>query len=462
MAEPRTLPHDLSAERGVIGSLLIQNSGYAKIADLLQPRMMFRDAHRKILAACYELCERGEACDLITVKAALERKGELEDVGGFAYLSSLVDGIPGSWNIRYYAEIVRDKAVGVGLILFGQKVIDRGYAAQLPAQEQIREAELDLGALSLTTPTQDFQNVPSMLSALNGRIAQRVERRGQISGWPTGFPELDLYTHGWQPGHMVVVAGQTSFGKSVFALNSSASIAKAQGRVLYYSFEMRKEALVDRLLASESGVPLSAISWGNLGKGEFEKIAAAQERLHDLRNLEIKDHGSRNITDIERECRAVKADRGLACVVLDHFQLMDAHGEGRIQELAAISRRLQHLAVNLGLVVFVVSQLTLDPRDMKRDPELEDLRECKSLGHDAHDVVMLAPHKPAEARTETPVILMKLLIRKSREGRLGRVWLDFERDYLRFVQAEEPKPVPKAAKAEKEKPVAMKTPSTWG
>lgn len=466
MADPRPLPHDLSAERGVIGSLLIQNSGYAKIADILQPRMMFRDAHRKILAVCYTLCERGEAADIITVKAELERLNQLEDVGGFAYLSSLVDGIPGSWNIRYYAEIVREKHRLVCLIRdVGQPLVQAGYDASRTSDELIHDASQKLTEMAIANAPPS-QSVRDMMPMLDARIEQYVERQGKISGLPSGLHEkdgnLDLYTEGWQPGHLVVIAGQTSFGKSVLALNFATAIARVQQRVVYYSFEMRKHVLLERLCASLSEVPLITIRGGRYSTNQWKQIAAAKEAIHDLSHLEIKDSGSRDMTDIERDCRAIQADRGLAAIVIDTFQLMDTtHGDGRISQLAMNSRRFQKLATELGIVIFVVSQLTLDPKDMHREPQLEDFRECKSLSHDAHIAIMLHPVHPKEARSERPVIAMKGLIRKNREGPVGTIWLDFERDFMRFVPASEPVPVPKAAKAEKAKPEPLKSPATW-
>lgn len=456
----RELPCNLEAERSVIGSLLIENKGYELIAGKLKPEAFFRKVHRQIYAACCRLLDAGKPLDFVALCEALGP--ELEDVGGPAYIGSMTDGVPRATNIEYYADLVIEKALAVGLIRYGQQVVERAYADRDAVRDQIRDAELHLSVMSQATEAHSLQSVPSMLPALTARIAKRVERRGQISGWPTGFPELDLYTHGWQPGHLIVIGGRTSHGKSALALQFATTIARAGGRVAYFSFEMGEAAMMDRLQSALSvdeggkGVPITASHWGNYGKDEYRRVAAAQEAMHGIDNLEFSFYGSRQVVDVERQCRAVKADRGLAAAVVDHFQLIDVEGENRTQQLALVSRRLQNLARDLDITLFVLSQLTLsDAKDGNIEPDVDHIRDCKSLGHDAHDVFMLHPHKAADARSEVPVVLMKLLIRKQREGRLGRVWLDFERDYMRFTQSAEPRPEPKAAPKE---PKPMRSP----
>lgn len=455
---PLELPNNIDAEKSVIGSLLIENKGYDQIASTLATKDFFRDAHRKIYAACSTLMERGTALDLRTLAEELQVRGLLDDVGGPAYVASLVDGVPRSTNIKYYAEIVREKSAQRALIKIGDGLTKAAYAGSSTARELI--AETDSKLTTLATDAKLGSGAVPLADDLSGLMADldyRVQHKGQVSGLPTGFPELDLLTHGWQRRQMVVIAGQTSFGKSVLALNLAHAIAKGGHRVVYYSFEMDRKELEYRLLSSIAEIPLTRILWGHLSEREYVKLSHAMEEMHSL-PLEINDGSSRSVTDVRSECRQIKADRGLAAIVLDHFQLMDGvEGENRTQQLGGVSRAIQKLGPELDVTTFTLSQLTLSGAEAAQEPHLEHLRECKQLGHDANACFMLHPYKPSEARSEIAVVPFKLLCRKQRGGRLGVVPLHLERDYVRFVPGEAPKAEPKEPKAEKPK----KSPPVW-
>lgn len=438
MSRERKQPHSLEAERSVLGSLLIENDGYDKISSQLETKDFFRDAHQKIFEAIGTLLGDGKPADLRLVCEELIRRRLLDDVGGATYVSELVDGVPRAVNIKYYAGIVREKSAMRRLIKIGSRLVEQAYVGEDGPQALIQHTDVALTALS-SDAKWNTGAVPicDSMGALADELARRIERRGQINGVSSGLPSLDLLTHGWQPRKMVVVAADTSFGKSVFAIDQAIAFARAGQRVVYYSLEMPKEDLHWRMLSSLSGIPLNQMTWGNITTdAQFRAIANAQEAMADL-PIEINDT-VRSIHDMRSECRQIKAERGLGAVVIDHFQLMDGvEGENRTQQLANISRRTQTLASELGVTLFVLSQLTLTEQTTG-EPQLGHLRECKSLGHDADQVLMLDPHDKAKARTEQPVITMKLLMRKNRGGSLGRVWVDLERDYVRFVEGSEP------------------------
>lgn len=450
------LPCSLSAEKAVIGGIMIDNAGCDTVSRIVQPAHFFREAHRRIFTVVLALRERDQPIDMISVKEELDKhplqNGEtwLDDVGGPAYVASLVDGVPRSTNVKYYAEVVLEKSMLRKLFDLGSKVAKGALANDAEARRVINNCDAELTALSVAAG-QGGGAVPLSddLGALMADLDHRVKHRGQVSGMATGYPELDLLTHGWQRRQMVVIAGQTSFGKSVLALNLAHAIAASGKRVVYYSYEMERKELEYRLLSSIAEIPLTAILWGALSDAQYRTLAAAMETMHAL-PLEINDGSSRSIADARSECRQVKADRGLDAVVFDHFQLMDGvQGENRTQELGGVSRAIQRLGVELDVTTFTLSQLTLSGADASHEPQLDHLRECKQLGHDANIVAMLSPHKFAELRSENAVVLMKLLCRKNRGGRLGTIWLDLERDYVRFVKSEAPRPEPKPAKAEK-------------
>lgn len=448
-----------------MGSLLIENSGYDKIASALEPRMFFREAHRTIFSVMAEMFTAGKPVDLVGVKSELERKtaksGEtqLEDIGGPAYLASLVDGVPRSTNIRHYAEIVKEAWTRRKLIDIGTGLVDTAYSGQETAQGAIRQADGQLTELATAARLSvGAEPLAQSMGKLIADLDRRVSQRGQISGLPTICKGLDDLTHGWQRKHMIVLAGQTSFGKSILALNVARVIAGAGHRVVYYSFEMERQELEYRLISSLTvereapGLPavaLSRILWGNLTDVEYASVSGALEVMHEL-PIEINDAGARSIADIRAECRQIKAERGLGAIIIDHFQLMQGvEGDNRYEQLAAASRRIKELASELDVPIFVVSQLTLSDKDANREPQLDDLRECKSLGHDANSVWMLHPYKPSEVRSETAVVPFKLLARKQRGGRLGLVTLNLERDFVRFVEADPPAKEPKPKKESK-------------
>lgn len=457
--KPRELPNNLDAERAVIGAILIDNKAADLIQGRLEPAAFFRKAHRKIYGAMVDLLDRSGAVDLVPLVEELKSRGELEDVGGPAYVSAMVDGVPRSTNIKYYAEIVKEKAAARGLIKIGAKLVEDAYDGQRRAPELIHGLDEQITQLTLTHGvTSGAVSVAASMSEMTAGLEQKIAKRGQLSGVSSGIPKLDLYTHGWQRRKMFVIAAQTSFGKSVFGLQQALAMAAAGERTVYYSLEMSRQDLLWRAWSMLSGIPLSLIMWGNITTpDQFRALAEAQERLAAL-PLEISDSPSTSIGDMRAECRQIKADRGLGCIVVDYFQRMDIpQGDNRAQKLGEVSRRYFDLVGELDLTGFMLSQLTVDGKDATREPQLEDLRDCKSLGHDADGVLMLHPYKVAEARTDVSVVPMKLLIRKQRGGHLGMVTVDLHRDTVTFHEGEPPQAAPK----EPTKPKASKPPSKW-
>lgn len=445
------MPCNLDAERAILGALLIENTAYDQIAGQLETAHFFRDAHRKIYEALTSRLSAQQATDLVSLKEELDRRSVLEDVGGAAYIGALVDGLPRSTNVRYYAEIVREKALLRRLIKVGSGLIEKAYAGSQAVTAIVAELDESLLSVALQArvasgPVPLAEGLPALTRDLDARVA----KRGQIIGLPSGFPGLDALTHGWQRRKMIVIAGQTSFGKSVLALCVARAVAEAGERVVYYSFEMERQELEYRLLSSLSSIPLTQILWGNLSESEYRRLAAAMEVMHGL-PLEITDSAGRTVAEVRAECRQIRGERGLGAVVLDHLQLMHGPGETRYEMFAGISTGVKGLANELDVPVFALSQLTLSDKDGLREPQLDDLRECKSIGHDADMVLMLHPYAPKEARTDVAVVPMKLLMRKQRGGRLGVVPLHLERDYVRFVEGEAPAPVVKEVKPKRER-----------
>ena len=458
-APQRTLPHNLDAERSVLGGILIENRGFHVAAGIIEPRHMFRDAHRRIAKAVWGLANRSQEVDLVTVKEELARNGDLEEAGGPAYLASLVDGVPRSTNVLAYAEIVKDKATLRQLIVASNEILGRAYEADAPASDVVPWAEQKMFDVAHGHVQSQLQDLRSSGGRLMADIEFRVKHRGQVTGVETGFPSINELTFGWQPGDLIFVGARPSIGKTTFVMNSVVAAAKAGKRVAVFSMEMRRKQLEMRILSSLSGVPLQRILGGALGgtvdTGDYAKIAQAMEIMHDL-PIHIDDRRARTVWDIRSAARRLQAEEGIDEVVVDYVQLMkgtiERRNASRNEELTDISNRFQALAGELEVPVIVLSQLarrSMDRPDPR--PKMSDLKDCGAFEQDA-DVVALLHRKNHREGGVTNVIF-----EKQRNGPTGTVNITLDREIVTFTDGgEEPPPEPKPEKPKKEK----KAPST--
>ncbi len=427
----RTLPHSLEAEKAVIGGILIDNSAFERVSGTLQPEYFYRNAHRLIYRAIRELVDvKRVAVDWLTLREELARTGDLEDVGGPAYVSGLMDGVPRSVNLRFYASIVREKYLLRSIILASNKTIAAAYDAEDEATTILAKADLALLELQRTDIDRRI-NVRHSASQLLAEVERRFAHRGELTGVPTGFTDLNRETLGWQAGDLIVVGARPSMGKTALALNNARAVAEAGKRVAVFSMEMSRQQLEFRLLSSVSKVPLSRILSGACGEKDQQDIGAAWSRYCGL-DLEIDDKSDHTAQDIRAACRRIRAEGGLDLVIVDYVQLipgnLDRRGATRTEELSDISRRLKRLAVEMGMPVMVLSQLK---RTGGTRPTLEDLRECGSLEQDA-DVALLLHRKNHREGGTTEAILAK-----QRNGPTGTVLLSFDRDTVTFSDAPE-------------------------
>lgn len=424
-------PANLEAERAVLGAILIDNAVFHLVASL-SPKVFFRKAHREIWTALHGLCDAGQPADLVSLKNALGEKAE--DVGGPAYIASLVDGVPRSTNVRYYADIVREKATLRLLRKIGRTLEEQAISGSVPSAELMRDTDTALLALA-SSHGSVVRAIPlsDSLSALTADLARRVERKGQLIGYPTGFRVVDSLTLGWQRRKMVIIAGRTSHGKSVMALHIARAIAETGARVVYFSLEMERQELEYRLLSALSGYPLSKILWGNIPDDDFAAIATAQETMHGL-PLVINDTPSLSVPDMRSECRQIQSEHGLGAVVVDYVQLArGTDGDNRTQELAHISRSLAILGKELNVPMIVLSQLSRGEKNAAKPPDLWDLRESGALEQDSDLVAFLHPRKPSDVEGDASLVPMYFLLKKHRGGRRGTAKITLERDCTRFV-----------------------------
>jgi len=433
----RTLPHNLEAERSVLGAILVHNDAFNTAAQVIDGRDFYRDAHRRIFDRMVTLSERGAAIDFITLKEELSRGGELDEVGGPAYVASLVDGVPRATNVEYYAKIVKEKATLRNLIYAANKIVTNAYEAEQESDLILDEAESLIFAVADDRLKAGFVPMRTLVNESFPKIEQLFEHKRLITGVPSGFVDLDEMTRGFQAGDLVIVAARPSMGKTSLVLNIAQHVAVQPGMTVgFFSLEMSKEALFIRLLTSEAQIDSHRLMSGHIAERDYGRISQSLERLSGM-GLFIDDTANIGVLEMRAKSRRLQSEHGLNLIVLDYIQLMSARGryENRTLELASISRSLKGLAKELNVPIVVLSQLSRAPESRSdHRPQLSDLRESGALEQDADVVIMIYrddaynrdPNNPEAGTAE-------LILAKQRNGPTGVVRLAFLREQTRFA-----------------------------
>ena len=435
-ASQRTLPHNLEAERSVLGAILIDNEAFNVAAVVISPTSFFRDAHRRVFERMVDLSERNQPIDLVTLKEELERAGELDEVGGPAYIASLVDGVPHSTNVEYYAQIVKEKATLRHLIFSANKILGSAYDADQEADLILDEAETAIFAVAEDRIKSGFVAMKDLVKESFPKIELLLEHKTFVTGVETKFHDIDRKTRGLQPGDLVIVAARPSMGKTSLVLNMCQNVATNGGVAGFFSLEMSRESLFMRMLASEARIDMFRLLSGQIGQQEYGQITQALDSLSEAR-LFVDDTAGIGVLEMRAKARRLKAEHGLSLLAVDYIQLMTGRGrfENRNLELASISRSLKGLAKELSVPIVVLSQLSRAPeaRSDKR-PMLSDLRESGALEQDA-DVVMLIFREEMYKQDDQPADtdgIAEIIIAKQRNGPTGTVKLTFLREQTRF------------------------------
>ncbi|ODS56361.1 MAG: replicative DNA helicase [Acidobacteria bacterium SCN 69-37] len=434
----RTLPHNLEAERCVLGAVLINNHAFNQASEIIDSEDFYRDAHRRIFDRMVSLSERSLPIDLVTLKDELGRAGELDDVGGPAYIAGLTDGVPRSANIEHYARIVKERSTLRRLIQATSDVLARAHDAEEDADLLLDEAERSIFAIADDRMRTGFVKVGDLVDAGYQMIEKLQQQRGLVTGVPSGFTDLDEMTSGFQPSDLIIVAARPAMGKTSFVLNMALNAAtQADKTIGIFSLEMSKEQLFMRMLTSEARVDQHRFRGGFLGEQDYARLVDAFARLHDAK-VYLDDTPSAGILEMRAKCRRLKMEHGLDLIVIDYLQLMQGRGrfESRQQELATISRNLKILAKELHVPIIALSQLSraTETRSDHR-PQLSDLRESGALEQDA-DIVMFIFREemyPVEGQVnpETEGVA-EIIIGKQRNGPTGTARLAFLKQYTRF------------------------------
>ncbi|HEY3383431.1 MAG TPA: replicative DNA helicase [Vicinamibacterales bacterium] len=433
-AAERVLPHNLEAERSVLGAILIQNDAYNLAAELLVPEDFYRDAHRRIFDKIIALSERGAAVDFVTLKEELARAGDLDAVGGPAYVASLVDGVPRATNVEHYAKIVKEKSVLRNLISAANTIVVDAYEADQDAAEILDRAEQSIFRIAEGRIRSGFVSLYDIAQDSVEAIQKAHEEKQLITGVPTGFEELDNLTSGFQKGDLIIVAARPSMGKTSLALNIAQHVGtKVKKTVGVFSLEMSKEQLFLRMLSSEAQIDGHRLRTGFLRTDDWEMLTHALGVLGEAKVF-IDDTPSIGVLEMRAKARRLAAEHGLHLLVIDYIQLMQGRGrfDNRTQELGAISRSLKGLAKELSVPVVVLSQLSRAP-EARSDhrPLLSDLRESGALEQDA-DVVLLIYREDAYNREAETQGVAEIIIAKQRNGPTDTVKLAFIRERTRF------------------------------
>jgi replicative DNA helicase len=431
----RTLPHSLDAEKSVLGAVLIHNEAFNYAAEVISSRDFFRDAHRRIFEKMERLSERGDAIDLVTLKEELTRGGDLEEVGGAAYLVSLVDGVPRSTNVEHYARIVKEKAALRGRILASQQISARAYEAEDDPNVILDEAEQAIFAIAEDRARVGFVSMREIVDESMPKIEQLFEQRRLVTGVSTGFTDLDQMTRGLQPGDLVIVAARPSMGKTSLVLNIAEHASIKDGQTVgFFSLEMSREQLFIRLLTSVARIDAHRLMTGAVGSRDYEGLSHGVGVLSEAR-LFIDDSPGLGVLEMRAKSRRLAAEHGLGLIIVDYLQLMTGRGrfDNRTLELAAISRGLKGLAKELRIPVVALSQLSRAPETRSdHRPLLSDLRESGALEQDADVVLMLYRadmYPDAKPEEEGKA---ELIIAKQRNGPTGTVHLAFLKQHTRF------------------------------
>ena len=383
----RTFP----AEQSVLGGMMLSKDAIADVVEILRGQDFYRPAHETIYEAIIDLYGRGEPADAVTVSDELTKRGEINRIGGPAYLHELIQTVPTAANAGYYAEIVGERAVLRRLVNAGTKIVQLGYGEDGEVEDLVNQAQAEIYAVAERRTAEDYVVLKDVMESTVDEIEASGHRGEGMTGVPTGFYELDELTHGLHPGQMIVIAARPAVGKSTFALDFARSAAiKNNLATVMFSLEMGRNEIAMRLLSAEATIGLQDLRKGTIKDEQWSKIATTMGRMNDA-PLFIDDSPNMSLMEIRAKCRRLKQQHELKLVILDYLQLMSSGKkvESRQQEVSEFSRALKLLAKELQVPVIALSQLNRGPSSARTSGPVSDLRESGSLEQDADMVILL-------------------------------------------------------------------------
>lgn len=443
MIEERVPPQNIEAEQAVLGAMLIDKEAISKVSEILTSTDFYRESHRVIFNAMLELYNKNEAVDMVTVTEILKRDNKLEDIGGIAYITSLANAVLTAANIKFHADIVAEKSVLRQLVRVSTEIAAMGYEGNEDIGTMLDTAESRILEISNRKKKADFTPIYDVLMESVQNIEKLLTNKGGLTGLPTGFTDLDKLTSGLQASDFIILAARPSMGKTALALNIVQNVAlrahkKVGGEprsVAFFSLEMSKEQLVNRMLCAEAGIDSQRLRIGEMGDKDWNSLWTACDAMSKAK-IYIDDTAGITAMDMRSRARRLKAEHGLDLIIVDYLQLMQGSGRrnnsgDRQQEVSEISRSLKALARELNVPVLALSQLSrgVEARQVKR-PMLSDLRESGSLEQDADIVAFLYREDYYNPNTENKHT--ELIIAKHRNGPVETVNLFFYKQFTKF------------------------------
>ncbi|WP_027637273.1 replicative DNA helicase [Clostridium butyricum] len=431
----RSLPQSIEAEQSVIGSMIIDKNAIAKVLESLNEEDFYRDGHKVIYKAILEMFRNDMAVDLVTLLEYLKSTEMLERAGGVTYITEVSSSVPSTANLSSYIKIVSDKSTLRKLIKASTTIIEESYNNQSNVENVVDVAEKKIFNIAQNRTSKDFESLGDVLERGFMQIEKLFNNKGEVTGVPSGFTDLDAKTSGFQSGDMVLIAARPSMGKTTFALNIAEHVALREHKsVVIFSLEMSKEQLAYKLLCSEANVDMLKLRTGALDDQDWENIAMASGPLSKAK-IYIDDTAGVTVMEMRSKCRRLKMEYGIDLIVIDYLQLMSggANSDGnRQQEVSEISRSIKALAKEMECPVIALSQLSRAP-EQRADhrPMLSDLRESGSIEQDADIVMFLYRDEYYNKETEDKNI-GECIMAKQRNGPVGTVKLAWLGQFSKF------------------------------
>lgn len=433
----RIPPQNIEAEQAVLGAMLIKKEAVIEAMEILRPEDFYRDAHRVVFEAIMAVFQNDSAVDMITVTEQLKKSDLLDKAGGVAGVTALANAVPTAANVVYHAKIVREKAELRELINAGSEITGWAFEDSDDVDAVMDKAEKRILEVTARENSAEFTSMKDIVISVFKQIEERSTNKGGLTGVASGFTDLDRLTSGFQPSDLILVAARPSMGKTAFTLNIASYVAVHLDKpVAFFSLEMSKEQLAQRMLCSEGGIDSQRLRNGDMKDEDWEHVIAAADRL-TYAPVFIDDTPGITVMELRSKARRIKAEHGLSMVIIDYLQLMSGkgskNGDNRQQEISEISRSLKALARELKVPVIALSQLSrsVESRQVKR-PMLSDLRESGSLEQDADIVMFLYREDYYDKETEQQNVT-EVIVAKHRNGPIDTVRLYFDKEFTRFA-----------------------------
>ncbi|WP_181461357.1 replicative DNA helicase [Arcanobacterium haemolyticum] len=433
----RTPPHDIDAERSVLGGMMLSKDALADVSEMLDAQDFYRPAHATIFTVVISLFGAGQPADAITVAAELQRQGKLEQVGGRAVLHDLVSSVPTAANASYYATIVHEQAMLRRLVETGTRIAQLGYTTDGgDVAELLNLAQSEVYSMSDSKTSNEYASLYEIIPGLVEELEMNSARDGQLAGLSTGFHDLDKVLLGLRPNQMIIVAARPGMGKTTLAMDFCRHIAIQENKpVAFFSLEMNRNELAMRMLAAESEVWLSKLISGELEQRDWERISRTLERVNQA-PLYVDDSPNLTMMEIRSKARRMRQQHGIQLIVIDYLQLLTSGGrspESRQQEVSEFSRSIKLLAKELEIPIIAIAQLNRETerRDSKK-PQVSDLRESGSLEQDADVVILINRPKDRDEMGALPPA--QVIVGKNRSGPTSDdIELEFQGSLTRFA-----------------------------